>query len=209
MNARNSLALTLLLILTGCASEALRQSEALAGEQRCCKRFQDLPFADVATGKPVTVSVTIDSPSFRFQNGKSFVASLRLPTDRNRGFARLKTFSVTRHITQESEVFCPKIYFLDSDYGVIPDSATSLPLSYAAPGLLQSGYWYSDFAIPTNARFAILYTPMLVVGNAVSYEGVSLGSPVVIGKQPVYQPSYTVTERMPCGQIGEMEIEVR
>jgi len=208
MNARCLLLLGSLVLLSACASEDLKQSEALANEQRCCKRLEDLPFTDTPAGKPLKVSVTIDSPSFRFKDGKSFVAPLRLAMDRQQGIARLKTFSVTKHITQESEVYCPKILFLDSDYRVLANSPEALALYYVGPGLIQADYWFSDFAIPPEARFAVLYTPMLVVGKSISYEGVSIGGPIVIGKKPIYSPAYSRTESVPCGQIGELEIEV-
>jgi hypothetical protein len=109
-----------------------------------------------------------DSPVFIFENGKSYFKafSLQSPAKLLRVFSRpLGLSGVTS--SNYSQAFCARALFLDESFNTV-SVADSVPKM--APRGFASGPYFSQFEIPSNARYVVLHTnPKNFNENAVFY----------------------------------------
>lgn len=193
-------------VLSAC-SPLPRQAEHLAALQSCCKNASEFQFTNLETSKSAAMNITESSLAFDFDEGKSYFAAVHLPARDGLRKLMIKT-QRTGLLVDDSQIFCPMVTYYDNQFanvGVTGD----LSLFYEPPGLIVSGYWYSVADVPTNAEYAVIHTSAKTIGRPITLSGDSPGYVFYNGRAYVYVPGGASSQTYPCGQTGELEVEVK
>lgn len=197
--------LALGLFVSAC-SPLPRQAERLAGQQACCAKLTDIQFKKIELAKTLSIRITEDSPAFMFPEGKSYMLAVELPDRPSQTKMFIKTHR-TGLLVPDSQIFCPVVTYLDDRMAPVL-TTEELPLTYEPPGLIKSGFWYSVVTVPPNSKYAVIHTPAKMIGRPITLSGQSSGYAFFTGSSYVYVPGGPTTQRYPCGQTGELELEL-
>ncbi|HSV48072.1 MAG TPA: MalM family protein [Ramlibacter sp.] len=184
-----------------------QQANALSGAQPCCESLAQASFLALQLASPMPAEISDASPSYRFAEGKSYLAAFRLPANRPLGRILLKTHS-TGFLASEPQVFCPALTLLDQQ--MRPISRTGeMPLHFEPPGLLRQGFWFAIAQLPADAAMVVVHTPAAVIGSVTRVSGNSPGYSYWTGSTSVYVPGGRRADGPPCGHRGRLELEIR
>lgn len=197
----------LIAISVSACSPLPRQAERLVARESCCKSAADFKYLGIESAKPIKINIKEDTDAFVFPEGKSYFVALRLPLAGTPRKILLKTHR-TGLLVDDSQIFCPAITYLDSKFESITNTG-ELPLSYQPPGLITSGLWYSVVDTPPAASYAVIHTLEKSIGRQIPLSGNSPGYAFFTGSSYIYVPGGPSTQKYPCGQTGEIAIEIR
>ena len=197
--------LALGLFVSAC-SPLPRQAERLASQQACCVKLADIQFKRIEIAQTLDIRITEDSPSYIFPEGKSYLSAVELPNRPGQTKILIKTHR-TGLLVPDSQIFCPVVTYLDDRMTPVL-TTKELPLSYEPPGLIKSGFWYSIVTVPPTPKYAVIHTPAKTIGKPIALSGQSSGYAFYTGSSYVYVPGGPTVQRYPCGQTGELELEL-
>lgn len=195
-----------LLLMGGC-SPIEKQAVHLAEANGCCSSLSQAEFRALDGRKEAEFKITESSPTFKFEEGKSYFAAYQLPEG---GLARIAVKSTVQDtfIRDTEQVFCPSLIFMDTGKQVI--GKQSLDLHYSGMQWFGNPYWAGVAEIPMGARYVVFYTRADAVGRGASVSVSAAHSEIVDSNgQKVKVNVDTIDSRMPCGQIGELSVVFR
>ncbi|MEH8139321.1 MalM family protein [Aeromonas veronii] len=166
-----SIAAVITALLTGCAgnmvvplqehgsilSDADQAKQALAKASSCCVAFKDFSYAPLPEGETL-LAIDGKQPTFQFDEGMSYFAAYRLPT--NTGNLAISLASQV-----SKTVMVPKVIMLDAEFKVTRVLGESV-FSYQPAHLLDNdrieGRVFVDRSMPGNPAsetYMIVYAP--------------------------------------------------
>ncbi|MFB2874123.1 MalM family protein [Aeromonas jandaei] len=166
-----SIAAVITALLTGCAgnmvvplqehgsilSDADQAKQALANAPSCCVAFKDFSYAALPEGETL-LAIDSKQPAFQFDEGMSYFAAYRLPT--NTGNLAISLASQV-----SKTVMIPKVIMLDAQFKVTRVLGDSV-FSYQPAHLLDNdrieGRVFVDRSMPGNPAsetYMIVYAP--------------------------------------------------
>ncbi|GGO87387.1 maltose operon protein [Marinobacterium nitratireducens] len=161
----------------------------------CCQTLSTLPFRDLPVGAKLSISISDDTPRFRFDEGDSRFVAFRLP-DAGR------SFEVTLTSLVAEEVFQPRVLLLDSAMRPTrvfdADAFPYRPARGFAPDALQ-GRLRID-----GERYLIVYTTPYQRSGATRLEHPAKTFARAHGNEPPSIPDPVV----PHGDTGLIEIRL-
>lgn len=86
-------------------------NEGLAASVVCCQQLAGLLYQTLEPGKQLQIEINLDSPSYRFESGKSFFAAYKLPENAN-------SLTITLYSIAGKTVFKPTVMLMDSQFRV-------------------------------------------------------------------------------------------
>lgn len=143
------------LLLAGCASIAEQQNALVSSTMPVTQSFEQMKAADIAQAKELTVELGKDSPTFMFEEGKSFYAAFTLPNAPTPRKLKVKSFYSTSYLPNAT-IFYPYFLFLDNTKKPI-GSEKKIRLEQTMD--LWAGEFYSgEIVVPAEARSIVIYT---------------------------------------------------
>ncbi|MFN3571504.1 MAG: hypothetical protein ACK4VX_14575 [Polaromonas sp.] len=201
------ISLFLSLLLSACASLTDLKA-AMQAAPVCCKSFTEFKYLPLDAAATTDLALGQNSPAFVFDGGKSYFQAYSLPARSSARKLRVRSFITGASALETktlSQVYCPKVSFLDAKYQVV---ASSYDVPRWARGALATGIFPSfvaDFEVPASAAYVVLHTDPAGFGTLVTrYTGAGaylVGSHVVVerGGEPIHHP---------CGPVARAELSL-
>jgi hypothetical protein len=158
----------------------------------------------LTAGAPVEFLLDEQSPVFVFSTGKSYFKAISLSTEASGRKLRVSsqpTGSIAFETGQYSQSFCPRVIFLDQQFGEI---VAVEDVSRYSLGFWSSAF-VSHFEIPSTARYAVLHTnPQRYGVPAFRY---TTGGAYMVGGAMVIERGGEAI-RHPCGPVANAAAEL-
>lgn len=194
----------LLALAAGC-SPIEKQAVRLANANGCCHSLDQVQFKPLESSKETEFKISEESPTFQFEDGKSYFAAYALPQTNAYTKVAVKSTVQDTFIRDTEQIFCPSLMFIDENKQIL--GKEGIGLRYSGPGWISNPYWFGAAHIPSGARYIIFYTRAEVVGKSVARSAPSAHSEFVDSNgQKVKINVDTMDSRTPCGQVGELAV---
>lgn len=157
--------LIFLLLLTGCVSVPELQQQ-LANSSKVTHSYQEMNYAPLESAKSRAIKLDSESPTFMFEDGKSYYSALIIPDLGSPHKLNVKTYLTSDYLPSTS-VVAPNFLFLDSNKQPLK-TTKSFRLD---PGVdfWLGGYFEGNVIVPAETAYLVLYTNNNSDSNLTTY----------------------------------------
>ena len=153
----------------GCASYTEPHTEALAKSETTYNSFSEFTYQPLATNEKKEFLIEPGYPVFRFETGKSYFLSLKIP-DPKPSFVNITSRPIGQWIPT-SHMLYPIALFLNEKFEVIQQTQ---PMLVHNPRFMHGMDFDSQTEIPPGAKYLVLHSVPAAYGQRVALFGAKL-----------------------------------
>lgn len=197
--------------LLGCVTysgQEINEEVMLEQSKTCCANLSTLPFSNLRHDQPTAISLSVSSPAYVFDEGKSYFAAFQIPGNSVGNSLVVRTFVVNKTIYKyTAEAFIPRLTFLNAFFK--PIRAVSLDMTEKSKALGKTR-WEAAVQLQAADAYVVVHTGKDERIRTLQMRDSDVGAIFVPmrttgGMVIANQHGYLTIARAP---IGQLEVEI-